>query len=121
MDSKEDFHIRCTPLQSLVDLVSKFGLIAVVQGICNFEIYLGKKHTIVSPRGLYHDVVMSLTKHMRSKNHFVFMDNLYSSVPLFLYLSKHSIYVCSPYSSFEHGLHVVCCLLAVALVAMVVA
>ena len=60
----------------------------------NFEIYLGKKHTAASPLGLNHDVVVSLTKHIRSKNHFVFMDNLYSFIPLFLDLSKRSIYAC---------------------------
>ena len=60
----------------------------------NFEIYLGKKHTVVSPRGLYYDVVMSLSQHMRNKNHCLFMDNLYSSVNLFLNLHKHQIYAC---------------------------
>ena len=60
----------------------------------NFEINLGKKYTAASPLGLNHDVVVSLTKHIRSKNHFVFMDNLYSFIPLFLDLSKHSIYAC---------------------------
>ena len=75
---------------------TKFGI--KIWARCNyngylqqFEIYLGNKETKVSPNGLYFDIVNQLTKRLRGKKHQVFFDNLYTSVPLMVYLRNHGI------------------------------
>ena len=59
-----------------------------------FEFYLGKRGTTVSKDGLYFDIVSNLTKCLRYKNHHVFFDNLYTSIPLLLHLQKYQILCC---------------------------
>ena len=61
-----------------------------------FDVYLGAKNADQpkSRHGIYFDLVNSLTKTLRGKNHKVYFDNLYTSIPLLQYLQKHSIYCC---------------------------
>ena len=54
--------------------------------------YVGAKATQVSKAGLVYDVVTDLTRCLRGKYHRVYMDNFYSSVPIFLSLLKNGIY-----------------------------
>ena len=55
------------------------------------EIYVGKA-TKVSKAGLVYDVVTDLTRSLRGKYHRVYMDNFYTSVPIFKALLKNSTY-----------------------------
>ena len=57
-----------------------------------FSIYLG--HGENSPEGLGYDVVMKLCEQIRGKNHHVYFDNLFISVPLLNDLMEHKIYAC---------------------------
>ena len=57
-----------------------------------FSIYLG--HGQNSPNGLGYDVVMKLCEQIRGKNHHVYFDNLFTSVPLLNDLMEHKIYAC---------------------------
>ena len=50
-----------------------------------FEPYLGKKLTKISPHGLYFDVVSRLTHSVHGSNARIFTDSLYSSCKLFLF------------------------------------
>jgi hypothetical protein len=59
-----------------------------------FEIYLGRKATNVSDKGLYFDIVSRLTYDLRGKNHHVFFDNLYTSIPLLVQMHKLGILCC---------------------------
>lgn len=55
-----------------------------------FKIYLGKGSEPTSKNGVYFDVVWDLVKAIQGKNHFIYFDNLYSSIPLLRFLySKH--------------------------------
>ena len=56
------------------------------------EIYLGKVNTAPTQRGVYFDVIDRLTKDIQGKHHRLFFDNLYTGVPLMLYLLKKQIY-----------------------------
>ena len=56
------------------------------------EIYLGKANTAPTQRGVYFDVVDRLTKNIQGKHHRLFFDNLYTGVPLVLYLLEKQIY-----------------------------
>lgn len=58
-----------------------------------FQIYLGKE-ACPSKNGIYFDIVDTLTRDLRGNNHQVYMDNLYSSVKLFLHLKRHHIEAC---------------------------
>ena len=60
--------------------------------LLQFIPYMGKKNTKVSPHGLYFDVVNSLTKSIRGTNTRLYTDNAYSSVKLFTFLQKHSVF-----------------------------
>ena len=57
-----------------------------------FSIYLGCGQN--SPEGLGYDVVMQLCEQIRGKNHHVYFDNLFTSVPLLNDLLEHKIYAC---------------------------
>ncbi len=61
-----------------------------------FIVYLGKKMQLESSSGhrIYFDIVDQLTRTLRGKYHVVYMDNLYSSVPLFLHLFNKKLYAC---------------------------
>ena len=56
------------------------------------EIYLGKANQNPSPRGVYFDVIDRLTKDIRGKYHRLFFDNLYTGIPLLLFLLENQIY-----------------------------
>ena len=58
------------------------------------HVYFGKKNTEKTKMGLYFDLVNLLTKDIRGKNHHVFFDNLYTSVPLIKFLYTKQIYAC---------------------------
>jgi len=59
-----------------------------------FEIYLGKKENPPTIHGVYFDVVSRLTESLHFKNHRMYFDNLYTSVPLAQYLFDNGIYSC---------------------------
>ena len=56
------------------------------------QLYLGSRNTKSSKMGLYFDVINNLCKDIRWKNHHVYFDNLYSSVPLIKFLYTKQIY-----------------------------
>ena len=56
------------------------------------QFYVGSKATKVSKAGLVYDVVTGLTRSLRGKYHRVYMDNFYTSVPIFLSLLENCIY-----------------------------
>jgi len=61
-----------------------------------FEIYLGsqEKQGRQCKHGVYFEVVDKLCKALYFKNHFVFFDNLYTSIQLLLHLLHHGVYAC---------------------------
>ena len=58
------------------------------------ECYLGARHTKSSEYGLYFDVVNRLCNDIRGKNHHVYFNNLYTSVPIVRFLYTKQIYAC---------------------------
>ena len=73
--------------------------------LLQFIPYLGKKNTKVSPYGLYFDVVNSLTKSIRGTNTRLYTDNTYSTVKLFTFLQKHSVFSTGTARCNTLGLH----------------
>ena len=65
-------------------------------GYCNqFDVYLGAEgEAQPSARGFKFDLVDKLTKGIRNKNHRLFMDSYYCSIPLFKFLQSVGIYAC---------------------------
>jgi len=59
-----------------------------------FEVYLGKKENKPTIHGVYFDVVARLVESLHFKNHKIYFDNLYTSVPLCQYLLDNGIYSC---------------------------
>ena len=61
-----------------------------------FELYLGKRGPVdtKSGFGIFFDVVDRLTSKIQFKNHRVFVDNLYTSVPIMQHLQRNGIYCC---------------------------
>ena len=57
-----------------------------------FNIYLGRGQNL--EHGLGYDVVMQLCEQLQGKNHHVYFDNLFTSVPLLNELLQHKIYAC---------------------------
>ena len=57
-----------------------------------FDIYLGRGQN--SEYGLGYDVVTQLCEQLHGKNHHVYFDNLFTSVPLLNELLQHKIYAC---------------------------
>ena len=55
-----------------------------------FDMYLG--HQQNSIHGLAYDVVMKLCQHIAGKNHHLYCDNYFTSIPLFTYLLNMKIY-----------------------------
>ena len=70
-----------------------------------FEPYLGKKLTKISPHGLYFDVVSRLTHSVCGSNARIFTDSLYSSCKLFLFLYKHKTFATGTVHHNSKGLH----------------
>lgn len=61
--------------------------------ISEFDIYTGKIGTVIEKR-LGERVVKSLTRELEGKNHEVYFDNYFSSVPLMKYLKDHGVHAC---------------------------
>ena len=61
--------------------------------VSQFDIYTGKDGSRTEV-GLGGNVVKKLTRSIIGRNHRLFMDNFFSSVPLFLDLMKEQIYAC---------------------------
>ena len=62
-----------------------------------FECYAGKKENNVLPasrNGLIFDVVEKLTRPLNHKNHHVYFDNFYTSIPTLLYLLSKNVFAC---------------------------
>ena len=57
-----------------------------------FSVYLG--HEAYSPMGLGYDFVMKLCEQITGKNHHLYFDNLFTSVPLLKDLLNHKTYAC---------------------------
>ena len=70
-----------------------------------FEPYMGKKHTTVSKRGLYHDVVFRLCSGLKGSNVKLFFDNLYTSLSVLQDLQKHNIWASGTICGNRIGLH----------------
>ena len=63
-------------------------------GYCHqFDTYFGKE-VAKSEHGLYFDVVWNLVKDLTGQRHWIFMDNLYSSVHLYRFLYSKGLYAC---------------------------
>ena len=73
--------------------------------LLQFIPYLGKKHTKVSKHGLYFDVVNALTKSLRGTNVRLYTDNAYSSLKLFKFLRKYSVFCIGMAHGNSIGLH----------------
>jgi len=79
-------------------------------GYCwNFEIYTGKKSDHIDfGLGKTDMVVVDLLKDLTHRGHNLYVDNYYTSVPLFVYLQKQGILCCGTMRSnrkhFPHGL-----------------
>jgi hypothetical protein len=56
------------------------------------EIYLGKVNTAPTTQGVYFEVIDRLTRDIRDKYHRLFFDNLYTGIPLLLFLLQNKIY-----------------------------
>lgn len=61
--------------------------------VCQFSVYTGKEGSNIEV-GLGGNVVKSLTRTVIGKHHCVFMDNIFTSIPLFLQLLGDNIYAC---------------------------
>ena len=60
-----------------------------------FEVYLGRHGTqATSQHGVYFDVIDRLTKPLRNKQHRIWFDNLYTSVPLAKHLLSKGLQCC---------------------------
>lgn len=91
------FSGRVSFLQFLKDKPTRKGVkvwvLSSETNYCHkFTIYEGKNSTTPGKNGSLFDVVDKLTTGIRGRNHTLFMDNLYSSVPLFKYLLTKQIY-----------------------------
>ena len=73
--------------------------------VCKFEIYTGKKgnspETNLGPR-----VVKDLTEELTGKNHQVYFDNFFTSVPLMIELRRKNIFACGTVRKKRRGLPV---------------
>ena len=66
--------------------------------------YTGKEKTADTGKGLAHRVVTELVvPHFSHRNHVIYMDNFFASLPLFADLAKFGIYACGTYRSNRVG------------------
>jgi len=94
------FKGRCSFLQYMPAKPVKRGLKIWIR--CDAEsgyaqqmsVYLGKGGGSASPNGVYFDIVDELTKPLRGGYYNIFMDNLYTSIPLLKFLYTQNIYSC---------------------------
>lgn len=56
------------------------------------EVYLGKLRELPTTRGVYFDVIDRLTQDVQGKYFRIYYDNLYTSIPLALYLLENKTY-----------------------------
>ena len=69
-----------------------------------FQMYTGKEKTADTGKGLAHHVVTELVvPHFSHRNHVIYMDNFFASLPLFADLAKFGIYACGTYRSNRVG------------------
>ena len=91
---------RISFLQYLPKKPTKFGIKVWVNSesktgyVVGFQVYIGAaaKDNDDTSRGLAHRVVMDLMQPFLGKGHKLFVDNFYTSIPLFSELLKHSTY-----------------------------
>ena len=95
------FKGRCAYVQYMKDKPIKRGLKVFLRNnsdsgyLQQFEIYLGKRGTErKSIHGIYFDIINRLTFRLRGRNHRIWFDNLYTSVPVLLHLQKHGLWGC---------------------------
>ena len=83
-------------LRNQLSVVSRYGLRCDgTTSYCQeFSIYRGKESSQPSKNGPIFDIVWNLLKNIQEKNHVVYYDNYYSSIPLARYLYSKSFYVC---------------------------
>ena len=62
--------------------------------VCNMQVYTGKKDGGVTEHGLGYRVVRDLTRPFVNKNHHVFADNFFTSIPLACDLLRDNTYFC---------------------------
>ena len=95
------FKGRCPFLQYMPAKPTKWGIKA--WAICDsktfymldINIYAGKHNQLENPdRPLGDRVVLALTQQFRDKNHVVYFDNYFSSLPLFETLENNGLYGC---------------------------
>lgn len=64
-------------------------------GYCHqYDIYMGKETGVNNAKGLGHRVVEKLTQTLHNKNHHVYFDSFFTSVPLVQDLLAHGVYSC---------------------------
>ena len=100
-EAMQKYKGRSSLMQYMKDKPCKRGLKFFVRndsesGYCQeFELYLGKAGTRPKTRfGIYFDVINRLTWKIRNKNHRLYFDNLYTSIPVCQHLLKNGIYSC---------------------------
>ena len=90
------FHLPCRLVRCA--LCSCFGYVKA------FQMYTGKEKTADTGKGLAHRVVTELVvPHFSHRNHVIYMDNFFASLPLFADLAKFGIYACGIYRSNRVG------------------
>ena len=69
-----------------------------------FQMYTGKEKKADTEKGLAHRVVTDLVvPHFSHRNHVIYMDNFFTSLPLFDDLAKSGIFACGTYRSNRVG------------------
>lgn len=72
--------------------------------VCNLSVYTGKERDADPQQGLGYRVVHNLTRPLVGKNHHVFVDNFFSSIPLAENLLQDKIYVCGTVCANRQGI-----------------
>lgn len=70
--------------------------------VSELQVYVGKVSN-KTETGLGRRVVESLTERLNGKNHYVYFDNYFSSIPLLLSLSQNGLYGCGTMNSNRKG------------------
>ena len=87
--SKAVSHTKCICLSSLQGLVSRYG-----PDVMTMVTYNNLKYTLGTKKLKFpnFNILDQLTKWLWGKNHHVFFDNLYTSIPLMIHLKRHGIF-----------------------------
>ena len=72
--------------------------------VCDLSVYTGKERGADPQKGLGYRVVHNLTRPLVGKNHHVFVDNFFSSIPLAENLLQDKIYVCGTVRANRQGI-----------------